>query len=102
MNEEPGWKAILRVNASFLRASAALAIAWACWEASGAPGFEPLVFMAGVAAIVFVKHGAIGLARLIGLIRRQWRSARFRAKGAAPKADRTASEADLRKAGITR
>lgn len=96
----PGWKAVGQVSASFLRASAGLALAWGFWEASASKGFELFAYIAAVGAIVFIKQAAIGLVQLVQLIISQRKWAGYRRQGATPKADHMAGDAELRKRGL--
>ena len=100
MAEQSGWDTIWAVNASFLRVAAAGAIGWACWEASAARGYELLAYLAAVAGVVVVKHGAIGLYHLARLALKPRKWARFRRQGVEPKADRLAGDAELRERGL--
>lgn len=99
---ETGWTTIWKINAASLRATASGAIAYGLWWVSLHPGHSIAVFFAVLFAIVGVKHAGIALIELIKWILRTWRWAKYRAQGSPPKADRIASEADLKARGLIR
>lgn len=103
MSESSGfWPTFLKFSAACLRATASGALAWLFWQAGALPGFEACLFLAAIFGLVAVKHTIIAVIEIVRLIRRDLNWARFRRQGAAPKADRMASDAELRKRGLIR
>lgn len=86
-------------NVECLRASASFALAWGCWQAHG-PQTMIFGFMAVIFAAVGVKRMWFALAALVRLIKSRRKIERFKASGAAPKADRMAGDDDLRARGL--
>ena len=96
------WATFWKVNLAALRAVASGAIAWWFWRFSDANGLSLLIFAAALFAIIAVKHAVIALVAVIRMIMRQRKWARYRQQGTNPKADRMASEEDLRAKGLIR
>ncbi|WP_130406986.1 hypothetical protein [Thalassococcus sp. S3] len=97
----PGTQAhpILAINLDLLRASAGFGLGWVCWQAAS-PEFWLLSFAAVVCTIAGVKRFGHAIVGLIKWINGQRKLKRFEAQGASPKADRMASEAELRQRGL--
>lgn len=100
VTDPSGWKPVWKINGAFLRAAAGFGLAWLFWQAAQLPGFELVLYLAAVFVIVGVKHAGVALIELIKWIWRIRRWAKYRRQGSAPKADRIASEADLRARGL--
>lgn len=96
------WGTFSKVNVASLRAMASGAFAWWLWRCSDVSGLSLLIFAAALFAIIAVKHAVIALAAVVRLILRQRKWARYRRQGTDPKADRMASEEDLRSKGLIR
>ena len=99
---DTGWGAIWKINAACLRAAAGFGFAWVFWQGALLPGWELFLYLAVVFGIVGVKHSGIALIEIVRWIWRMRKWARYRRQGSAPKADRIASEADLRARGLMR
>ncbi|MEO0624685.1 MAG: hypothetical protein AAFU49_12935 [Pseudomonadota bacterium] len=103
MTDAPsGWTTVWKINAACLRVTASGVLAWLFWQGGTEPGFEGLLFVAAIFALVAVKHAGIALIETVRLVLRARKWARFQAKGAKPKADRMAAEADLKARGLIR
>ncbi|MEM7663967.1 MAG: hypothetical protein AAF292_17120 [Pseudomonadota bacterium] len=102
MTESSGGNAVWKFNAACLRAAAAGALGWLFWHASMLPGWELFIFFAAIFALAAVKQAIIALIAFVRLILRQRKWAQYRRQGTAPKADRMAGEADLKRRGILR
>ncbi|MEM9061753.1 MAG: hypothetical protein AAGD13_14930 [Pseudomonadota bacterium] len=102
MSEANGTSAIWKFNAACLRAAAAGGLGWLFWQASKSPDWELFIFFAAIFALAAVKQAIIALIALVRLILRQRKWARYHRQGTAPKADRMAGEADLKRRGILR
>ncbi|MEL7444330.1 MAG: hypothetical protein AAGK02_00780 [Pseudomonadota bacterium] len=97
-----GWNALVAFNLNCLRATAGFGLAWVFWRVSQQPGLELLLYLAGVFALAGAKRAIQALIGLVRLILRARRWARYRRKGVAPKADRMASNDDLKRRGLIR
>lgn len=89
-----------KFNAACLRASASFGIGWLFWLGGQTPGAELFLYFAIIFGVVGVKHAIIALVQLVRLILRARAWARFKRKGAPPKADRLAGAEDLKRGGL--
>ena len=95
------WPETWKIVVDFLRASLGFGLAWLLWQMA-VSGFELFKLFAIVCAVAGAKRAIVGLVGLVRLILDQRRKARFRAQGATPKADKLASDADLKRRGLIR
>lgn len=101
MTEDIGWKPIFEFSDHMLRALAGFGLGWLLWQMNG-PDWPFFIFFAGCCAV----GGAIRLLKallvLVRLLGRARELGSFRKKGKAPKADRLATEAELKAQGLFR
>lgn len=99
MSGSSGWAKVLKINGRFLRATFCGVIAWGCWL-----GFEAGSVLLGMFAVMFacgtIWHGGIALFQSIQIVVGSFKWRAFKRKGAKPKADPVAGEADLRATGL--
>lgn len=99
MSEAPGSGIILKINGALLRASLGLGLGCWLWRLTAPVDFA-LRFVAVVLMIGGTRQLTIGLWHLVRHLWAQRRMARYRRQGGTPKADRMASEDDLRAKGL--
>ncbi|MEO0683350.1 MAG: hypothetical protein AAF192_23440 [Pseudomonadota bacterium] len=102
MTEATGWSLVWKANAAFLRAGACVGLGWAFWRLSLEPGYALAILITAMFAIAFVKHAVVALAAVVRLLLRQTAWSRYRRQAGAPKADKMAGDADLRRQGLIR
>lgn len=89
------------INAEYLRATLGLGLTWLFWRIAG-PNLDLFAFLAVIFAIAGAKRLAIALWLTGRFLLRHRREARFKARGADPKADPMAKSKDLRAKGLTK
>lgn len=95
-NDEPGWKAVLKINGACLRAMVGFACGWGLWHLPHGPGSGIAQLFAALFFASAAHHSGLALFEISKFIR--W--ARFRRQGARPKADPMAQHADLKSRGL--
>ena len=100
MADKSGWALVWKINGDFLSAALGLGLGYGFWRLCLSSGFELYGYIAVMFAIVGAFRAATALAGMAKLIfsLRKW--ARYEKRGAAPKADRLAGEAELRRKGL--
>lgn len=101
MTDDIGWKPVIEFCDHMVRASAGFGLGWLLWEMNG-PDWPSFIFF----AVCCAAGGAVRLLKafwvLVRLFGRAWKLGGFRKKGKAPKADRQATEAEMRARGLFR
>ena len=100
MSDKTGWALVWKINGDFLRAALGLGLGYGFWLLRVSEGFELFGYVAVMFAVVGAFRAATGLAGAFKLIFSLSNWSNFRKKGAAPKADRLAGEAELQKSGL--
>jgi len=99
MVDRPAWGAVLQINRTFLSASFSAGIAW-LFARIGAPGWTGWDIVAILFGYGALKGTVRALLGIFWLIQRDLTWSRYRARGAAPKADQLANDADLKAKGL--
>lgn len=101
IDNKPDLRTIVRINGKFIGAAVALFYGWVCWQYTskewwGLGLVAILTFIGGSAALMGTTF------QVVALILRNRTVERFRRQGGMARADRMASEKDLKDRGLIR
>jgi len=101
MTDDIGWKPVLEFSDHMVRASAGFGLGWLLWQMNG-PVWPFFIYVAVCCALGGVVRLLKALGVLMRLFVRAIKLGGYRKKGNAPKADRLATEAELKARGLFR
>ena len=101
MTNDIGWKPVIEFGDHMVRASAGFGLGWLFWEMNG-PDWPFFIFFAVCCAVGGLIRLWMAFRVLLRLLGRARKLGSFRKKGKTPKADRLATEAELKARGLFR
>lgn len=101
IGKQPGFRAIVQINARFIHAGLAIFYGWLCWQWSS-PEWWGLALIAALCIAAGGVHLLVTLFKVIGMIKRNRQVETFKRQGRPAHADRLVTEAELKSRGLIR